>query len=682
MIEGSDQGYWDLNVQTHEFHVSAREEEMLGYQPGEMNVALDHWPEHIHPDDYDMVMRSIAQHVAGETPGSEMEIRLKTKSGGWRWVFSRGRIVSWDDQGQPLMMSGTHSDITERKKFELAQREAATVFSSSYEGIMVVSPDLRILRVNPAFTRISGYTAEEAMGQSPQLLSSGKHDAIFFSDLWAAVKQQGFWSGEIWDRRKNGELYSALLSISVVRDAQGELQHYVGVFSDITKFKVHAEELDRAAHYDPLTGSPNRRLLSDRLEQAIHRSNRSGRSLAVCFLDLDQFKAINDQYGAPVGNRLLVGVNEHLKRVLRSDDTLARLAGDEFVLLLSDIDSSEECAKILDRVLLAVSSPVVVDDLTLTVTASIGVSLYPNDNVDADTLIRHADQAMYLAKEAGKNRYNLFDTENDRKVQAHRQYLEVLRRALKNKEFVLFYQPKVDLLSGALVGAEALIRWQHPQRGLVSPAEFLPHISGSDLETPLGEWVIQAALAQAAAWHRQGLTLCVSANISAQHLLQPGFHAYLASALAGQPDLPTTCFELEVLETAAIEDMELAVNIVKHCRELGVHFALDDFGTGYSSLTYLRKLPVDTLKIDQSFVRDMLVDADDHGIVEGVIRLGEAFKRHIIAEGVETLAIAAELLRMGCHLAQGYGIARPMPADQLSAWSDSWTREARWRGLV
>nr|WP_319564759.1 EAL domain-containing protein [uncultured Rhodoferax sp.] len=678
-IEGSDQGYWDLNVQTRAFHVSAREEEMLGYTPGEMNVAMEHWAEHIHPDDYGLVMESIAQHIEGKSASSEMEIRLRTKHGGWRWIFSRGRIVTWDEHGQPLMMSGTHTDITERKNSELALREAATVFTSSYEGIMVVSPELRITKVNPAFTRITGYTAEEAVGQTPQMLSSGKHDARFYRQMWDTIKSESFWSGEIWDRRKNGELYAALLSITAVRQAQGGIQHYVGVFSDISKFKAHEEELDRVAHYDPLTGSPNRRLLKDRFELAIHRATRTGRSLAVCFLDIDGFKAINDLYGTQVGDQLLVAVNDQLQRVLRADDTLARLGGDEFVLLLSEIASPEECVQILERLLQAVRSPVTVNGISLAVTGSVGVSLYPDDQADPDTLLRHADQAMYQAKEAGKNRYRLFDPENDRKAQAHRQYLQVLRQAFLNDEFELFYQPKVDLSSGAVVGAEALIRWRCPVKGLISPAEFLPHIYGSDLETPLGEWVIQTALAQAAVWHRMGMKLCVSANISAHHLLQPGFQAQLAKALAGQADFPSYCFELEVLETAAIADMELAVSILSRCRELGVHFALDDFGTGYSSLTYLRKLPIDTLKIDQSFVLGMLDDTDDRGIVESVIRLGETFKRHIIAEGVETMAHASELLRMGCHLAQGYGIARPMPSAHFFEWSQAWEKEAKWQ---
>jgi diguanylate cyclase (GGDEF)-like protein/PAS domain S-box-containing protein len=681
VLEGSNQGFWDLNVQTKKLALSARMEEMLGYAPGEMNIGMDHWAEHMHPDDLQMVFASIDRQLAGQSAHPELEMRMKTKRGEWRWFQARGRIVSRDDQGAPLMMSGTHTDITEQKQLESALKEAATVFSSSYEGIMVVSPDMLITKVNPAFSRITGYSPDEAVGQSPQILSSGKHDAQFYWDLWSEVTDKGFWSGEIWDRRKNGELYSALMSISAVRSDTHAIQRYVGVFTDISKFKAHEQELDRIAHFDPLTGSPNRRLLADRLDHAISHSRRTERNLAVCVLDIDNFKFINDAQGHPLGDLVLVGVSENLKRVLRAEDTLARIGGDEFVLLLAGITSTQECSQILDRVLDAVSQPILVADSNVAVTASIGVSLFPDDNADADTLLRHADQAMYQAKEAGKNRYCLFDLESNHKAQTHRSYLGLLRAALQGGQFELHFQPKVNLRTGEIVGAEALIRWRQPGVGLVSPADFLPHIYGSDLEVPLGEWVIQTALGQAARWRTQGLNLCVSVNISARHLLDPGFHDSLVQALAEHPGLPASCFELEVLETAAIADIDLAVGILTRCRALGVQFALDDFGTGYSSLTYLRKLPVDTLKIDQSFVRDMLSDAEDMGIVEGVIRLGEAFRRNIIAEGVETLTHGAALLSLNCYLAQGYGIARPMAAGLFADWTATWTAEQKWLKL-
>jgi len=681
VLEGADQGYWEWNLQTDKFQVSARWETMLGYEPGEMQVGTEHWPELVHPDDLPATLVLIRRHIAGESNSHEAEIRVKTKDGGWKWILTRGRIVARLDDGSPLLMSGTHSDITERKQHELAQREATVVFENTYEGIMVADADGLITKVNPAFTRITGYEESEVRGRPPSLLSSGLHDEHFYQDFWGTLHHEDAWRGEIWNQRKSGEVFASLQSISVVRDAEGKVQHYISVFTDISQLKAHEMELDRVAHYDSLTELPNRRLLSDRLTQSILRSDRSGKLSAVCFLDLDGFKVINDQHGHAVGDRLLVGVAEQLKTVLRAEDTLARIGGDEFVLILSDVASPEECGLILERVLHTVKQPVNADGHVLSITASIGVSLYPADNADPDTLLRHADQAMYLAKQSGKNRYQMFDPEIDRITQVHRDFLLQLHEALGRHEFVLFYQPKVNLLDGRVMGAEALVRWQHPQRGLLPPGEFLTHLAGSELEGPFGEWVIDTALTQMAAWRALGQDIHVSVNISANHLLQPAFSERLQQALARHGSVPAGHLELEVLETAAIGDMGQAVEVLRRCMALGVAFSLDDFGTGYSSLTYLRQLPVQTLKIDQSFVRDMLKDPDDLGIVQGVIELASAFRREVIAEGVETLAHGAALRRMGCHAVQGYGIARPMPAADLPAWCEHWRQAEAWKHL-
>ncbi|MBR7800373.1 EAL domain-containing protein [Undibacterium fentianense] len=681
VLEGTDQGYWDWNLETNQFEVSARWETMLGYEPGELDMHPDNWSTLVHPKEYAKALDSIQQHLAGKSPLHELELRCKTKNGEWRWILTRGKVVERAQDGTPLRMSGTHTDISTRKQLELAQKDAFTVFSSSYEGIMVVGTNGLISKVNPSFSRITGYTEAEVLGRSPKLLSSGKHSEDFYRHLWMDLSKNDFWCGEIWNRRKSGENYIELLSISTVRDESGAVLHYIGVFSDISLLKEHEAELDKIAHYDTLTGLPNRRLLGDRLSQALIRAERDASLLAVCFLDLDGFKAVNDEFGHHIGDELLIGVTEHLRSVLRANDTLARLGGDEFVILLSDMQSEGECRQILDRVLLAVARTVRIDQIVLHVSASIGVSMYPDDHADADSLLRHADQAMYIAKNAGKNRFHMFDPESDRKAQFHRNYLDTLNLALVNNEFVLYYQPKVDLRDGRLVGAEALLRWVHPERGVLPPGEFLSHIHGSPLDHQLGDWVIRQALAQGERWHQQGLQLSLSVNISADHLIQKNFAERLGLALAQHPGHPAHCFELEVLETAAIADIEHAVLILQECRRLGVHFSLDDFGTGYSSLTYLRKLPIDTLKIDQSFVRDMLQDKDDLEIVESVVRLAHAFHRVVIAEGVETMEHGAVLLELGCYLAQGYGIARPMPAEELLSWSEKWQTERAWLKL-
>ncbi|MEC5207948.1 diguanylate cyclase (GGDEF)-like protein/PAS domain S-box-containing protein [Vogesella perlucida] len=682
VLEGSDQGYWDWNIQTDDFEISHRWKTMLGYAADAQGISREDWLAMIHPQDLPQVIQAMQAHLAGETPAYEMEMRCRSQTGNWRWILSRGRVLSRDDAGRPLIMSGTHTDITERKIYALAQREAAVVFDSSYEGIMVVSPAGVITKVNAAFTRITGYPEAEVLGQSPNLLSSGLHGPAFYQALWMQVKQQDFWRGEIWNRRRDGELYAELLSISVVRDQQGQIQHYVGIFSDITQLKAHEAELDRIANYDPLTNIPNRRLLSDRLEQALLHCRRHEKYCAVCFLDLDGFKAINDLYGHDVGDQLLVALAERLKSVLRADDTLARLGGDEFVLLLSDLNGAAECMPILDRLLATVRQEFMLGDVVIRTSASIGISLFPLDDADADTLLRHADQAMYQAKESGKNCYLLFDPENDRRAQQHRGMLAMLEMALACQQFVLYYQPKVDLRDGRLVGVEALIRWQHPEQGLLAPAAFLPALQGSELEMHFGRWVLDAAVAQLAQWQSEGMAMSVSINVAARYLLHPDFFDHIQQALTRYPAVLPGMLELEVLESAALDDLAQALQVLQRCSALGVHFALDDFGTGYSSLTYLRQLPVDTLKIDQSFVRGMLEDRDDLGIVASVIQLAGVFRRQVIAEGVETLAHGVALGQMGCHLVQGYGIARPMPAAEIPGWAEQWQQQGVWRQLA
>jgi diguanylate cyclase (GGDEF)-like protein len=464
-----------------------------------------------------------------------------------------------------------------------------------------------------------------------------------------------------------------------VRDDAGKLLHYLAVFSDITRLKAHESELAHIANYDVLTGVPNRRLLSDRLKVALARARRDRSTLAVCMLDLDGFKEVNDRLGHASGDLLLIEIARRLEGVMRENDTLARLGGDEFVLLLSDLHRHEENHGALTRVLQAVAQPVQLGDALAKVSASIGVALYPQDDSDADALLRHADQAMYVAKQAGKNRYHLFDSEHDRLVKDHRDQLARLEQALATNELVLYYQPKVNLSSGKVIGAEALIRWQHPDHGLLAPAAFLPLLSGSTLEFAVGQWVISTVLGQIAQWQDEGVHGVFSVNISADHLLEAGFVRQLQDALHSFPQVQPHCLELEILETAAIGDMESASKVLQQCRALGVRFALDDFGTGYSSLSYFRNLSVDMIKIDQSFVRDMLVDPNDLGIVDSVVRLARAFNRPVIAEGVETLEHGDVLLKLGCQLAQGYGVARPMPASQFAQWTREWSAAAAWK---
>ncbi|WP_295413522.1 EAL domain-containing protein, partial [uncultured Thiodictyon sp.] len=562
-------------------------------------------------------------------------------------------------------------------------RLAATVFDHAREGIMITATDGTIIDVNDAFTEITSYRRDEVLGRNPRMLSSGRQGPAFYADLWRALQQQGHWSGEVWNRRKDAAVYAVLETISAVRDAKGHTRHYVALFSDISLIKAHERELEHIAHYDALTRLPNRVLLADRLQQAMALAQRHGRPLAVAFLDLDGFKSVNDTHGHDAGDRLLIAAAAGMQRVLREGDTLARIGGDEFVAVLLDLADIAASVPMLERLLGAVARPVPVGDFTLRVSASIGVTFYPQaEAIDAEQLLRQADQAMYQAKLAGKSRYHVFDAALDRSLRSHHERLERIRRALESHEFVLYYQPQVNMRTGTLIGAEALIRWQHPERGLLPPAVFLPVVETHPLTVAIGDWVIETALNQLTQWHAAGLDLPVSVNVSARQLQQTGFVARLRGQLAAHPHLRPGDLELEVVETSALADLAPVSQIIEACRELGVGFALDDFGTGYGSLTYLKRLPVSQIKIDQSFVRDMLDDPDDLAILDGVLGLATAFGRQVIAEGVETVEHGELLLQLGCELAQGYGIARPMPAAELPGWAAAWRPAPAWTDLA
>ena len=584
-----------------------------------------------------------------------------------------------DSVGEVFGTCAISTDITERKHAEAKLKLAANVFSHAREGITITDAAGNIIDVNATFSDITGYSREDVIGQNPRILRSGRQGPEFYADLWRSLEVKGHWYGEIWNRRKNGEVYAEMLTISAVRDPHGVTQNYVALFSDITAVKEHQSQLEHIAHFDALTNLPNRLLLADRLQQAMAQAQRRGQQLAVVYLDLDGFKGVNDRHGHGVGDQLLIHLATAMKDTLREGDTLARIGGDEFVAVLTDLDGIENCVPMLTRLLGAASAPVQFGAVALQGSASIGVTFYPQANeMEADQLLRQADQAMYQAKLAGKNRYHVFDSDYDSSMRVHHESLEHIRQALERREFVLHYQPKVNMHSGQVMGAEALIRWQHPEKGLLAPAAFLPVIEDHPLAVAVGEWVIDMALTQIEVWHTAGLDLPVSVNIGARQLQQGNFMERLQAILAQHPQVDPSSLELEVLETSALADMEQVSQVIEACTQIGVKFALDDFGTGYSSLTYLKRLRVTLLKIDQSFVRDMLEDPDDLAILQGVIGLAAAFKREVIAEGVETVAHGTALLHLGCELAQGYGIARPMPAEQLPAWAATWRPDAAW----
>lgn len=600
-------------------------------------------------------------------------------SDGHRELLETTKAPMFSTQSKLFGVLGIGHDITQRKEAEEKLHLSASVFTHAHEGIMISDINGTIIDVNKAFTTITGYTREDVVGNNPRMLSSGRHPKEYYDAMWNDLSKKGYWYGEIWNRRKNGEVYAEMLTISAIHNAQGVTQQYLALFLDISIFKTYEEQLQRMAYYDSLTALPNRVLLADRLHQSMARVKRRAQLLAVLYLDLDGFKDINDTYGHDAGDKLLISFSDHMKQTLREGDTLARIGGDEFVLILTDFANVAESEPIISRLLSAAAQPIYLDDLVLQVSASLGVTFYPqSEETDADLLIRQADQAMYQAKLAGKNRFHVFDTEHDLSIRSQNENLENIRMAMKAREFVLFYQPKVNMRTGKVIGAEALIRWQHPQKGLLAPALFLPVIENHPLANALGEWVINTALTQMELWHTQGLDIPVSVNVGASQLSQEDFVQRLQEILSQHPDVTPACIELEVLETSALENITQAFKVIEECHKIGVEFALDDFGTGYSSLTYLKQLPVSLLKIDQSFVRDMLDDPDDLAILEGIIGLATAFRRKVIAEGVETVEHGEMLLQLGCDLAQGYAIAKPMPADQFPQWASTWKADPKW----
>ncbi len=555
----------------------------------------------------------------------------------------------------------------------------ARVFKDAHEGIMITDTQGKIVDVNPTFCEITAYSYEDIIGQNSSILKSGKHSPEFYEQMWQSLNEHNHWHGEIWNRKKGGAIYAELLTISALKDENDRTIYYVGLFSDITQIKQQQKSLELMAHYDVLTQLPNRILFADRFSQLSAHCKRSKTLLAVCFLDIDNFKPVNDNYGHEAGDQLLIELAARIKATIREEDTVSRQGGDEFILLLGELESFVQCKEMLKRILHSLSQPYSINSHTHNISVSIGVTLYPLDDADLDTLVRHADQAMYQAKIAGKNNYKQFNLLNDKQIIEKHKQLQEIQLALSNHEFCLYYQPKVNMKTGEILGAEALIRWIHPEKGMIPPLDFLPIIENTQLETEIGEWVINEALKQLDEWKNLGIEFEISINISSYHLHTDTLFVQLDDALALYPSVNSNNFQLEILESSALGDLNAISACIKTCRnKLGVNFALDDFGTGYSSLTHLRNLSATTIKIDQSFVRDILDDPGDYSIVAGVIGLADSFNRKIIAEGVETTEQGLMLLTMGCEKAQGYGIARPMPAETIPAWLNNYTPNKEW----
>ncbi len=544
---------------------------------------------------------------------------------------------------------------------------AEKVIESSLEGIMVTDAHARILSVNPAFTRMTGYSAEEVIGLNPSLLNSGRQSPAFYARMWESLLQDGQWQGEVWNRRKTGELYPQLLHITAIRDRDGALTHYAALFTDISRLKETEARIRDLAYYDPLTGLPNRRLLEDRLQVELAHAARLRCRLAVMFVDLDRFKRINDSLGHEVGDKLLVEIAHRLRANLREDDTVARMGGDEFLVILNNLAGPDEAAMMARRLVGALRRPVHIEGRELVVTTSLGISIYPDDSQDANTLVKHADVAMYRAKDEGRNSFQLFEPAMNARSLEHLALETALHRALPRNELLLHFQPLVNAEDASLVAVEALLRWQHPDLDLVSPADFIPLAEDTGLIVPIGEWVLRSACERHREWREAGGgPLRMMVNISARQFRDEGFAAMVGGVLAATA-MPPECLTLELTESMLMDGTERAIARLAQLRALGVGLAIDDFGTGYSSLAYLKRFPIDELKIDRLFVRGIDRNVRDAALVSAIISLGHSLGLRVVAEGVETPGHLKVLQSEGCDIAQGFHFSRPLPWEDFVA---------------
>lgn len=675
-LAASHLGVADWDLRRGEIQFSARWRTLLGLSPQRSPEAAEAFWSRVHPDDAAMLQAALASLRLPAEEQARITCRLRRGESDWCWFELNALVADRAADGEPLRIVATARDITADREASERQQVADSLFRQLHEGLLVTDAQHRVIETNPTFCQITGIERDELLGRVPVLLggeADGHTDTAASAAMRRSLADEGMWRGETLHRRADGAVATLQLTVSAVRGHDGEVRSHVVAVSDVTQSRQQQERLARQAHYDELTRLPNRTKLAQLLQDALDTSQREGSLLTVCHLDIDHFKAVNERHGQELADRLLARLAERIEASLRSwaggDDVAARVGGDEFALLLRTA-TLRESHHAVERVLQQIAQPC---DLGLasgpiTVTATIGATVFPHDRADGEELLRHADQAMYGAKQAGRNGYLFFDAEQDRRTKDRFVALGRVQEALDASEFSLHYQPKVDMKSGRALGAEALLRWNHPEHGLVSPGQFLPLVEHTGLGVALGRWVLAEGIGRLAAWLRDGLDITVSINVSARHLQEPSFVDELAELLGRHGPATARHLVLEVLETAALADIDYTCELMQRCRALGVRFALDDFGTGYSTFTYLKRLPLDLLKIDRSFVHQMLDNHQDLAIVEGVIALSRTFGCDVVAEGIETPAQAARLIALGCSVGQGNGIAAAMPAERLPGW--------------
>lgn len=664
-MHAAKQGFYDLDLRTGKAVVNAEYMSMLGYEPVAFQAGLDDLARRLHPEDRSRALDRFQRYIDGELAEYRQEYRLLCADGGWKWILSIGSIVERDPNGKPLRMLGTHSDISDSKITEERLRLLAKVFESSGEGIFLCDPDLLIVSSNQAYTNITGYQADEVCRRLPSMLEPGRLDLAQYQRIWQALRETGYWRGEIWDTRKTGESYPAWLGISAIQNSRGAISHYIGIFSDISERKAAEAQIEYLARHDPLTNLPNRTLLRDRFDQAMAHAVRNSTLVGLLFLDLDHFKHINDTMGHDVGDRLLQGIAERLCQCVREVDTVCRQGGDEFIIILTDIPEVETITQIALKILDQLNQPFQIEGMSLSTSFSIGVSLYPSDGLNFHSLLNKADTAMYAAKKEGRNTFRFFCNDMNLASIERMNIDNGLRAALKQNEFKLHYQPQYTIRDNRIVGAEALLRWQTADGAMIPPAKFIPIAEENGLIVTIGDWVLQEACRQNRLWHDAGLKLVVTVNISAMQFKRGNVLESVRRALSSS-GLEPQYLELELTESVLMYDTDTVIEAIAQLRRLGVSLAIDDFGTGYSSLSYLKRFAVNKLKIDQSFVRDLSSGkSEDTAIVQAILQLGETLGLMTLAEGVETREQAEHLHRLGCGNAQGFYWNQPLPVSQF-----------------
>ena len=667
-----DLGSWELNLVSGTLWWSDETYRIFELDPAQFAPSYENFLNVIHPDDRDEVnqayTRSLKDHL-----DYEIEHRLRMPDGRVKWVREHCRS-EFDSFGKAFRSIGAVQDITEQHLAEEQLRIAAITFETQ-EAILITDADANILRVNQAFQNLSGYSAEELIGKKPSILKSGRHDAAFYQDMWSELLETGKWSGEIWDRHKNGDMYPKYMTITAVYDDLHQVTHYVAVAIDLSQSKQSEQKIQQLAFYDSLTDLPNRHLFIDRLQQAMAASERSGRYGALMFLDLDHFKVINDTQGHAMGDLLLIEVARRLESCVREGDSVARLGGDEFVVLIEELSSQKEDAvtqadQIAEKIHNSLRQPYMLNDFDCRTSPSIGISLFHGHQENEKELLKHADIAMYQAKTAGRNAIRFFDPEMQIALDARALLEADLRHAYASQQFQLHYQIQIDSQRGTL-GAEVLLRWKHPERGFVFPDQFIPLAEETGLIVPIGLWVLETACAQLKTWEDKSLTrdLTLAVNVSARQFHQADFVAQVRRVLQESGANPLR-LKLELTESTVLGNVDDTIAKMREIRTLGVEFSMDDFGTGYSSLHYLKRLPLDQIKIDRSFVMDITHNDDDAVIVQTIIAMSLALRLNVIAEGVETEDQRQVLEKYGCHAFQGYLFSRPVPIEEFELLLD------------